>query len=69
MQATIADLEKQVADHSNKAQQLSHELETVKAVVPTQEDTDALAALTSLLSAKKGAPAPVKAPEEGAAAA
>jgi predicted nucleic acid-binding Zn-ribbon protein len=70
MQETIADLEKQIAEHTQKSQQLSRELDSVRAVVPTQEDTDALAALTSLLSAKKGASAPpVKAPEEGAAAA
>jgi predicted nucleic acid-binding Zn-ribbon protein len=69
MQATIHDLEKQVADHSQKAQQLGHELEGVRSSLPTQEDSDALAALASLLSAKKGAPAPVKSPEEGAAAA
>ena len=69
MQETIHDLEKQVADHSQKAQQLGHELEGVRSALPTQEDSDALAALASLLSAKKGAPAPVKSPEEGAAAA
>jgi predicted RNase H-like nuclease (RuvC/YqgF family) len=69
MQETIADLEKQISEHTQKQQQLSQELDSVRAVVPTQEDTEALAALSSLLSAKKGAAAPPKAPEENAAAA
>ncbi len=41
--------------------------DAIRVQLPTQEDTEALAALTALLSAKKGAPA--KPAEEGAAAA
>jgi predicted nucleic acid-binding Zn-ribbon protein len=65
MQETIAGLEKQLAEHVQKAETTSRELESIRGQVPTQEDTEALAALASLLSAKKGAAAPK--PTEGAA--
>jgi uncharacterized coiled-coil protein SlyX len=74
MQETIAGLEKQLAEHAQKNDQISHELDALRNQVPTHEDTEALAALASLLSAKKGASAP-KPPEnaptshEGSAAA
>jgi predicted nucleic acid-binding Zn-ribbon protein len=72
MQETIAGLEKQLAEQTHHAEQASRELEAVRGQVPTQEDTEALAALSSLLSAKKGAPAPkaaeaVSTPHEGTA--
>ena len=67
MQETISNLEKQLAEQTQKAQQFSSELDAIRVQLPTQEDTEALAALTALLSAKKGAPA--KPAEEGAAAA
>ncbi len=74
MQETIAGLEKQVAEHAQKNDQISHELDALRNQVPTHEDTEALAALASLLSAKKGAAAPKQAenapvPHEGTAAA
>ncbi len=68
MQAIIADLEKQVADFSQKYQQASEELESIREHVPTQEDSDALAALSSLLSTKKGAPTPPRSEELAMAA-
>jgi chromosome segregation ATPase len=67
MQETINDLERRLGEHTQKVEHLTRELEGIRATVPTQEDADALAALTSLLSAKKAAPA--KSPEETAAAA
>ena len=75
MQDTIANLEKQLAEQTQKAEQAHRELDAMRGQVPTQEDTEALAALTALLSAKKGAPVQNKAtesipmPQEGAAAA
>jgi predicted nucleic acid-binding Zn-ribbon protein len=74
MQETISGLEKQLAEQTQKAEHAQHELDGLRGQVPTHEDTEALAALASLLSAKKGAAAP-KAPEpasvghEGTAAA
>jgi hypothetical protein len=48
---------------------LTAEIEATRSHLPTQEDADALAALSSLLAAKKGASAkPVPANEEAAAA-
>jgi predicted nucleic acid-binding Zn-ribbon protein len=67
MQETIAGLEKQLAEQTHKAEQAHHELEAVRGQVPTQEDTEALAALASLLSAKKGAPAQHKTSENAQA--
>jgi septal ring factor EnvC (AmiA/AmiB activator) len=72
MQETIAGLEKQLADQSAKFEQTTRELDGLRSQLPTQEDTEALAALTALLSAKKGAPAakPIESPaQDGAAAA
>jgi chromosome segregation ATPase len=69
MQATIATLEKQVADQTAKIAQMQGELDGLRGQMPTQEDADALAALASLLSAKKGGSAkPANATEEAAAA-
>jgi len=61
MQETIASIEKQLAEQTHKAEQATQELDALRGQVPTQEDTEALAALASLLSAKKGAPAQPKA--------
>ncbi len=69
LQETVGNLEKQIADYAQKVQELEHELEGVRVQVPTQEDSEALAALASLLSAKKGAPAQTKTAEDNAAAA
>jgi chromosome segregation ATPase len=63
MQETIAGLEKHLAEMTQKAESVQRELDSMRGQVPTQEDTEALAALASLLSAKKGAPAPMKAVE------
>ena len=68
MQETIAGLEKQLTETTSKFEEVKAELAGIRSQVPTQEDTDALAALTALLSAKKGAPAPVKPVEEALAA-
>jgi chromosome segregation ATPase len=69
MQAAIATLEKQVADQTAKIGQLQGELDGLRGQVPTQEDADALAALSSLLAAKKGGSGkPAGATEEAAAA-
>jgi chromosome segregation ATPase len=57
MQETIAGLEKQLAEATQRAESVQQELDSMRGQVPTQEDTEALAALASLLSAKKGAPA------------
>jgi septation ring formation regulator EzrA len=70
MQDSIAALEKQLAEQTARAEKASRELESLRGQVPTQEDTDALAALMTLLSAKKGgAPAASKPADETAAAA
>jgi DNA polymerase III alpha subunit (gram-positive type) len=70
MQQTISDFEKQLGEHSQRAQQLVTELEATRSQLPTQEDAEALAALASLLAAKKGAAAPAAKPvEENAVAA
>jgi uncharacterized coiled-coil protein SlyX len=75
MQDTIAGLEKNLAEQSQKAEQAQRDLDGLRSQVPTQEDTEALSALASLLSAKKGAQAQSKPaeniplPQEGAAAA
>jgi len=63
MQDSIANLEKQLAEQAQRAEQAHRELDAIRGQVPTQEDTDALAALTSLLSAKKGAPIQNKTPD------
>ena len=69
MQATIATLEKQVVDQMAKIAQLQSELDGLRVQMPTQEDADALAALSSLLSAKKGGSTkPANVTEEAAAA-
>jgi chromosome segregation ATPase len=61
MQETIAGFEKQLAEMAQRAESVQRELDAMRDQVPTQEDTEALAALASLLSAKKGAPTPMKA--------
>jgi predicted nucleic acid-binding Zn-ribbon protein len=68
MQDTISNLEKQLADATARADKAAHELEAARGQLPTQEDTEALAALATLLSAKKGA-APAPKPVDEAAAA
>ena len=67
LQEAVANLEKQLAEQTAKADVATHELDKLRGQVPTQEDADALAALTALLSAKKGA-APQPAPQAAAAA-
>jgi hypothetical protein len=69
MQQTITDLETKLGEHSQKAQQLVSELEATRSHLPTQEDAEALAALTSLLAAKKGAAASAPKPADDNAAA
>ena len=59
LQETIATLEKQAAEQAAHVAQLQLELDGTKVQLPTSEDHEALAALSSLLAAKKGAaPAP-----------
>jgi predicted nucleic acid-binding Zn-ribbon protein len=69
MQESIAALEKQAAEQTATIKQLTAEIEATRTHLPTQEDADALAALSSLLAAKKGGSVkPVPATEEAAAA-
>ena len=68
MQETISHLEKQTADQLAKITQLTVELDGLRGQMPTQEDADALAALATLLSAKKGGSAKSSSTEEAAAA-
>jgi chromosome segregation ATPase len=68
LQETVTNLEKQLAEQSARADKAVGDLDGLKGQVPTQEDTDALAALATLLVAKKGAgPAQAK-PADAAAA-
>jgi len=74
LQQSASSLEKQLAEQTARADKATRELDSMRGQVPTQEDTEALAALMTLLSAKKGgAPAaPAAAPkpaEENTAAA
>ena len=55
LQETIATLEKQAAEQAAHVAQLQMELDGTKVQLPTSEDHEALAALSSLLAAKKGA--------------
>jgi chromosome segregation ATPase len=52
-QETITKLEKQSAEHDEQIHQLSDEIESLRRHLPTQEDSDALASLSELLSNKK----------------
>ena len=52
-QETITKLERQSAEHDDQIQQLSEEIESLRRHLPTQEDSDALASLSELLSTKK----------------
>jgi chromosome segregation ATPase len=52
-QETITRLEKQSAEHDEQIQQLSEEIESLRRHLPTQEDSDALASLSELLTTKK----------------
>ncbi len=59
LQETVAGLEKQLAEQAERAGQVQAELDTAKVQLPTSEDHEALAALSTLLAAKKGgSPAP-----------
>ena len=58
MQESIAALEKHLAEQTQKADESVQQLQSMRGQMPTQEDTEALAALSSLLAAKKGASAP-----------
>jgi chromosome segregation ATPase len=53
MQQNLANLEQQVADYSQRLGALTQEIHDLRHQVPTQEDADALAALSNLLSSKK----------------
>lgn len=52
-QTTIASLEAQIAEHSDQIAELTSEIQSVRQQLPTQEDSEALAALSTLLSTKK----------------
>jgi chromosome segregation ATPase len=52
-QETITKLERQSAEHEEQIQKLSGEIESLRRHLPTQEDSDALASLSELLSNKK----------------
>jgi uncharacterized coiled-coil protein SlyX len=70
LQESIAALEKQAAEQADRIAQLQSELDGTKVQLPTSEDHEALAALSSLLAAKKGgAPAPAPAAASATAAA
>ncbi len=69
LQETIAGLEKQAAEQAERIAQLTAELDGTKVQLPTSEDHEALAALASLLAAKKGGTAAPAAPASATAAA
>jgi chromosome segregation ATPase len=52
-QATITGMEKQVAELSQRINQLTHHVGTLQQQLPTQEDEQALEALSTLLSTTK----------------
>jgi chromosome segregation ATPase len=54
LQETITGLERQHAEHVERVAALQSELDGTKVQLPTSEDHEALAALSSLLAAKKG---------------
>ena len=54
LQETIASMERQLAEHAERIEQLHGDLETTRTSLPTNEDHEALAALSTLLAAKKG---------------
>lgn len=52
-QASIESLERQLAEQAARVEQLADELDSLRGQLPTQQDTDALAALSTLLTTKK----------------
>lgn len=54
LQEAIAGLEKQVAEQAERIGQLTSELDDTRVKLPTNDDHEALAALSTLLAAKKG---------------
>ena len=59
LQESVATLERQLAEQAELVAHLRGELDTTKVQLPTSEDHEALAALSTLLAAKKGgSPAP-----------
>ena len=59
LQESVATLERQAAEQAERINQLQGELDHTRGHLPTSEDHEALAALSSLLAAKKGGtPAP-----------
>lgn len=55
MQDAVVTLEARVSEQDERIDHLLRELDATRGQLPTQEDHDALTALASLLSAKKGA--------------
>ena len=53
LQATVADLEAKLTEQSEIAATLKRERDEYRAQLPTKEDEDALAELTSLLTTKR----------------
>jgi chromosome segregation ATPase len=52
-QSSIQTLERHVADQQQRINQLMHEIDSTRQQLPTSEDNEALAALSTLLSTKK----------------
>ena len=72
LQEAVATLEKQAAEQAERVATLQVELDSTKVQLPTTEDHEALAALSTLLSAKKAggqAPSAARPAEDAAAAA
>ena len=69
LQESVATLERQLAEQAERVAHLQGELDDTKVQLPTSEDHEALAALSTLLAAKKGGgPATPAAPTATAAA-
>jgi len=52
MQTAVADMERRVAEHSEKVEKLTRMCDELTAQIPSKEDEDALAAMLALLSKK-----------------
>ena len=59
LQENLADLERQIREQSAQVEELRREREELLAKLPTQEDIDALAAMTALLARRSANVAPV----------
>jgi len=59
LQENLADLERQIREQSAQVEELRREREELLAKLPTQEDIDALAAMTALLARRSAQAAPI----------